>query len=61
MKITSVSLELCECGRLYKDRKDDMGKMICSACYNNCSVEDLNRLWSTPIQRNECSNQNFGD
>jgi len=42
--------KLCECGRLYKDRKDASGKMICSACICDCSVEDLKNLWSTPEQ-----------
>lgn len=41
--------ELCECGRLYKDRRDDSGKMMCSACYVGCSVEVLKKLWGTPI------------
>ncbi len=38
--------EICECGRLYKDRKDETGKMLCSACYTDCSVEDLKKIWT---------------
>ncbi len=49
MKNTTVTAEMCECGRLYKDRRDDQGKMMCSACYSGFSVDDLKKLWSTPI------------
>ena len=48
IKTTTVTLEMCECGRLYKDRRDENGKMMCAACYNNCDVETLQKLWSTP-------------
>jgi len=41
--------ELCECGRLYKDRRDGEGKLMCSACYTGLSLEDLKKLWSHPI------------
>lgn len=41
--------EMCECGRLYKDRRDKDGKVMCSACYCNCSVENLKLLWGTPV------------
>lgn len=41
--------EMCECGRLYKDRRDKNGKMMCSACYTGLSVEDLKKLWGTPV------------
>lgn len=41
-----IIAELCECGRLYKDRRDESGKMMCSACLLGCSVEDLERLWT---------------
>ncbi len=41
--------ELCECGRLYKDRRDEKGKMMCSACYTGLSVEDLKKLWGHPV------------
>ena len=49
IKTTTITPELCECGRLYKDKRNSEGKMMCSACYSNCSVETLNKLWSTPI------------
>ncbi len=49
IKITSNTPEMCECGRLYKDRRDENGKMMCSDCYNNCDVETLKKLWSTPM------------
>ncbi len=42
--------EMCECGRLYKDRRDSDGKMMCSACYTGLSIEDLKKLWGTPIR-----------
>jgi len=48
----TVVPELCECGRLYKDRRDKQGKMMCSACYTGFSVDDLKKLWGTPI--NSC-------
>lgn len=48
---TTVNMpQMCECGRLYKDRRDENGKMICSACYSDCSVEDLKLLWGTPVK-----------
>lgn len=40
--------EMCEYGRLYKDRKDKNGKTMCSSCYTGISLEDLKILWSTP-------------
>lgn len=49
-KTTCVSPELCSCGRLYKDRKDERGNTMCSACYNNCSIDTLKMLWSAPIE-----------
>jgi hypothetical protein len=48
IKITSISPKMCECGRLYCDRRNSEGKMMCSVCYENCSVEELKMLWSTP-------------
>lgn len=45
---TVITPEMCECGRLYKDRRDQSGKMMCSACYTQCDVETLKILWSTP-------------
>lgn len=49
---TSVTAELCECGRLYKDRRNEHGKMMCSACYNDCDVETLKKLWGNPMPEN---------
>jgi uncharacterized Fe-S center protein len=48
IKTSTYSPEMCECGRLYKDRRDENGKMMCSACYNQCDVDTLKKLWSTP-------------
>jgi hypothetical protein len=48
MEIKTISPEMCECGRLYKDRKDKSGKMICVACYIGLSVDDIKKLWETP-------------
>lgn len=50
IKTTVVVPEMCECGRLYKDRRDKDGKMMCSACYSGLSVEDLKKLWGSPIK-----------
>lgn len=49
IKTTTIVAEMCECGRLYKDRRDKTGKMMCSACHSGLSVEDLKKLWSHPI------------
>lgn len=38
--------EMCECGRLYKDRRDNNGKMMCSTCYSGLSVKELAKLWN---------------
>lgn len=46
-----ITSEMCECGRLYKDRRDENGKMMCSACYTGLSVEDLKMLWGTKYER----------
>jgi hypothetical protein len=51
-KITSHGPEMCECGRLFKDRRDKDGKMMCSACYTECDVASLKKLWGTPIDTN---------
>jgi hypothetical protein len=51
IKIISIVPEICECGRLYKDRRDRDGKMMCSACYTGLNVEDLKNLWGTPIPK----------
>ena len=45
---TPIYAEMCECGRLYKDRRNESGKMMCSACYCKCDVETLRKLWSPP-------------
>ena len=50
-EITTNIPEMCECGRLYKDRRDKDGKMMCSACYTGLSVEDLKMLWSIPMPK----------
>jgi hypothetical protein len=44
-----ITAELCECGRLYKDRRDETGKFMCAACYTGLDVEDLKKLWGTPV------------
>lgn len=44
--------ELCECGRLYKSCVDKNGKIMCPACFCNCSIVTLKLLWSTPIPQN---------
>ena len=51
IKVTTHVPEMCECGRLYKDRRDKDGKMMCAACYTGFSVEDLKKLWGTPIRK----------
>lgn len=53
IKTTTVTPEMCECGRLYKDRRNEDGKMICSACYTGLSVEDLKKLWGAPVPHTE--------
>lgn len=52
IKTTTITPEMCECGRLYKDRRDEKGKMMCSACYTGLNVDDLKKLWGNPISRN---------
>ena len=49
MNINNLTPEICECGRLYKDRRDKDGKTMCSACYTGLSIYDLKKLWDTPI------------
>ncbi len=51
IKIINIVPEMCECGRLYKDRRDENGKMMCSACYTGLEVEDLKKLWSHPVPK----------
>ena len=51
IKVITCVPEMCECGRLYKDRRDKDGKTMCSACYTGLSVEDLKILWGTPITK----------
>ncbi len=48
IKTTSCYPEMCKCGRLYIDRRDENNKTMCSACYTGCSVKVLKTLWSTP-------------
>ncbi len=48
IKTTCSFPEMCECGRLYKDRISHLGKMMCSACYTGLSVEQLKILLETP-------------
>lgn len=48
IKLTTIVPEMCECERLYKDRRDKDGKMMCSACYTGSSIEDLKKLWEPP-------------
>lgn len=50
IKTTVAIPEMCECGRLYKDRRNDQGKMMCSACYTGLSIESLKMLWSNPVK-----------
>ncbi len=53
IKVTSITPEMCECGRLYKDRISHLGKKMCSACYTGLSVEDLKLLWGHPVKKEE--------
>lgn len=57
IKVTSNVAEKCECGRLYKDRRDADGKMMCAACYLGCSVEDLAKFWGMPVKKREARNE----
>ncbi len=43
--------EMCECGRMFIDRRDKDGKMMCAACYTGLSLDDLRKLWSSPIPK----------
>lgn len=58
VKVTTVVIEMCECGRLYKDRRDENGKMMCAACYTGLSVDDLKKFWETPIKNELVTNWN---
>jgi hypothetical protein len=40
----SVVPEICECGRMYKDRREN-GKTMCAMCYSGYSLEELRVLW----------------
>lgn len=51
--VKTIVPEMCECGRLYKDRTDETGKMMCAACYTGLSVEDLKKLWGTQVKNYE--------
>ena len=48
MEHKTIVPEMCECGRMYKDRRDKDGKMMCSACYTGLDVDCLKKLWSAP-------------
>lgn len=43
--------EMCECQRLYVSARKD-GKLMCTACYLNCDVETLKKLWGMPNENN---------
>lgn len=45
VKTITYCAEMCECGRLYKDKRNSEDKMICSACYYDCDIESLKKLW----------------
>jgi hypothetical protein len=47
----TIMAEICECGRLYEDQRDQTGKTMCSACYLGCEVEMLKLLWQMPVKR----------
>jgi hypothetical protein len=47
-KMTSITDEMCECGRLAKSCRNKDGKIVCTCCATGISVEDLRILWSTP-------------
>jgi hypothetical protein len=55
IKTTTIIPEMCECGRLYKDRRNEQGKMMCSACYIGLSVDDLKKLWGTQINSSQAA------
>lgn len=42
--------EMCDCGRLYKDRRNKEGKMMCSACYTGLSLDALKMLLAHPVK-----------
>lgn len=48
IKITTHYSEMCECGRLYKSHIDKEGKKVCPACLTGMTVEELEKMWSTP-------------
>lgn len=48
--------EKCECGRLFKDRIDKNGKAICALCHTGLSIDDLKKLWGSPIKTTFGSN-----
>lgn len=49
IKTTTIIAEMCECGRLYKDRKNHKNELICSCCYTGLNIDELKKLWGTPI------------
>ncbi len=42
---------LCECGRLYKDRRNEEGKMMCSLCHTGLDMESLRKFWGNHVDR----------
>jgi hypothetical protein len=55
IKITRIKIpvpKMCECGRSYCISRNSEGKMMCCACYCDCSLEDLKILYSTPAPEN---------
>lgn len=53
IKRTLHYAKMCECGRLYCESIDATGKMRCTACNIGCSVDELKKLWSIPISKDE--------
>lgn len=45
----TITLEMCECGRLFCDRISHSGKKLCSACFLGCDIETLKKLWGNPV------------
>lgn len=51
IKTTTNITKMCDCGRLYCDRISHNGKMMCAACYTGLSLEELQKLYSTPTPK----------
>ena len=56
IKTNPIFPEMCECGRMYKDRFDKVsGKFMCSACFTGLTEQELKLLWGTPMPKKiEC-------